>query len=99
MYSILIITDKGLRNKAGFSKEVLEAFKYNFSQPGACTAAINYYRNLFSDARPRHTEKIEKPVLVIWVCMYLCNVYQLYVCKIKILHYGLLIIGRESYTW
>ena len=47
----------------------MEAFKYNFSQPGACSAAVNYYRHLFRNPpRPRHNEKIEKPVLVIWVC-------------------------------
>ena len=44
----------------------MEAFKYNFSQPGACTAAINYYRHLIQ--MPPYSEKIEKPVLVIWVC-------------------------------
>ena len=71
------LTTQGLRNKTGFSNEVLEAFKYNFSQPGACTAAINYYRNIFNAPKSRHSEKIEKPVLVIWVCTMLltCILY------------------------
>ena len=61
---------QGARNKTGFSKEVIEAYKYNFSQPGACTAAINYYRNLsLVSSRPRHNVKIEIPVLMIWVCI------------------------------
>ena len=61
---------QGARNKTGFSKEVIEAYKYNFSQPGACTAAVNYYRNLsLVSSRPRHKVKIETPVLVIWVCI------------------------------
>ena len=78
LYKIIIILviiysiddTQGVRNKTGFSKEVIEAFKYTFSQPGACTAAVNYYRNLsLTSSRPRHNVKIETPVLIIWVCM------------------------------
>ncbi|XP_065906176.1 epoxide hydrolase 4-like [Dysidea avara] len=59
----------GLRNKEGFSKEVMEAFKYTFSKPGAFTAAINYHRNAFKStgrAFRRSSDKVEKPVLLIW---------------------------------
>ena len=57
-------------NKEGFSKEVMETFKYTFSKPGACTAALNYYRMVFKTrARTAHrsNDKIEKPILLIWV--------------------------------
>ena len=50
--------------------EVMEAFKYTFSQPGAFTAALNYHRNGFSAAikeATSNTAKIEKPILLIWV--------------------------------
>ncbi|XP_065906177.1 epoxide hydrolase 4-like [Dysidea avara] len=59
----------GLINKEGFSKEVMETFKYTFSKPGACTAALNYYRMVFKTrARTAHrsNDKIEKPILLIW---------------------------------
>ena len=50
-----------------FSKEDLEAFKYSFSQKGVCTAAINYYRNLFNTESHCLDRKIDVPVLFIWV--------------------------------
>ena len=61
-----------MKHKEAFSKEIMEAFKYVFSQPGALTAAINYYRNMFK-VREKLTNansysgKVEKPVLIIWV--------------------------------
>jgi len=48
----------------------METFKYTFSKPGACRAAINYYRMLPKSRREAlHCSigKIEKPVLLIWV--------------------------------
>ena len=48
----------------------MEAFKYTFSKPGACRAAVNYYRMLPKSRRKalHHSiGKIEKPVLLIWV--------------------------------
>ena len=62
-----------MKNKEAFSKEIVEAFKYVFSQPGALTAAINYYRNMFKvreklTRNNSYSGKVEKPVLIIWVC-------------------------------
>ena len=48
----------------------MEAFKYTFSTPGAFTAAINYHRNAFRStgrALRRSNDKVEKPILLIWV--------------------------------
>ena len=58
---------QGLKNQQNFPKEVLEAFKYSFSQTGVCTAALNYYRNLFNTDNHCHDKKIDVPVLFIWV--------------------------------
>ena len=49
---------------------MIEAFKYVFSRPGALTAAINYYRNMFKIREKlvnSKSGKVEKPVLIIWV--------------------------------
>ena len=44
----------------------LRGIQIQFSQPGACTAAINYYRHLFRNPlRPRHSPKIEN------LCLYI----------------------------
>ena len=48
---------------------MVEAYKYVFSQPGALTAPLNYYRCMFNQ---RGEEKgapkaIETPTLIIWV--------------------------------
>lgn len=56
---------QGIKNQQNISKEVIEAFKYSFSQKGVCTAAINYYRNMFKTKN--HDKKIDMPVLFIWV--------------------------------
>ena len=60
-----------MKNKEAFTAEVMEAFKYVFSQPGALTAAINYYRNMFKirekPVSNSRSGKVEKPVLIIWV--------------------------------
>ena len=47
----------------------MEAFLYTFSQPGACRAAMNYYRNMFKvrDKKGQLRDKVEKPILLIWV--------------------------------
>jgi len=48
----------------------MEAFKYTFSKPGALTAALNYHRNAFKSTGrtlPRSSDKVEKPILMIWV--------------------------------
>ena len=51
------------------SDEVLEAYKYVYSQPGAITAFVNYYRCMFSEkGRNKGAPKmIEIPTLLIWV--------------------------------
>ena len=48
---------------------MVEAYKYVFSQPGALTAPINYYRCMFKQKREKKAapKAIETPTLVIWV--------------------------------
>lgn len=52
-------------NKNNFTKEDAEAYKYVYSQPGAITAPINYYRAIFRSAVPAE-KPIEVPTLLIW---------------------------------
>ncbi len=65
--------EQGPKCKDNFSPEVIEAFLYTFSRPGALTAAINYYRCMFKMEKKRAIDtapppkKIEVPSLVIWV--------------------------------
>ena len=61
----------GVRNLAAFPKESVDAYKYVFSQPGALTAPINYYRCLFSLLSDKAEselakQRIEVPTLIIW---------------------------------
>ena len=60
---------QGLKNKRKFTAEMVEAYKYVFSQPGALTAPINYYRCLFNQRGEKKgaPNAIETPTLVIWV--------------------------------
>ena len=61
---------QGVRNRASFPPEVVEAYKYTFSQPGALTAPINYYRCLHEardDMKPYLNRKINMPTMSIWV--------------------------------
>ena len=48
---------------------MIEAYKYVFSQPGALTAPINYYRCMFKQKGERKgaPKAIETPTLIIWV--------------------------------
>ena len=64
-YSLL----QGLKkNKGSFTAEIVEAYKYVFSQPGALTAPLNYYRCIFKESKiKKSTQKIEVPILIIWV--------------------------------
>ena len=62
----MFIIFKGLKNQSNFTEEMTEAFKYIYSQKGALTPPINYYRNLFT-SRDRVPKNIEVPVLLIWV--------------------------------
>ena len=63
---------QGVRNRAAFSLESLEAYKYTFSQPGALTGPCNYQRSMFlrrnRDGWKAPATPIEVPVLIIWVC-------------------------------
>ena len=73
MPCIMMYSLQGARNTAAFPPEVIEAYKYTFSQPGALTAAINYHRCIFSQVfnqRVQPRQLIEVPSLIIWVCMY-----------------------------
>ena len=45
---------------------MVEAYKYVFSQPGALTAPINYYRCMFKQKMDT-LKAIETPTLIIWV--------------------------------
>ncbi|TVK90588.1 Epoxide hydrolase 4 [Bagarius yarrelli] len=45
--------------------EELEAYLYALSQPGALTAALNYYRNVFSFL-PLKQSEVRSPVLLLW---------------------------------
>lgn len=63
---------QGVRNRAMMPAEVIEAYKYVFSRPGALTPPINYYRNLTIQARAFKKgpfKKINLPVLFLWVCL------------------------------
>ena len=48
------------------TNEVIKAYKYVFSQPGALTPPINYYRNVLSYPKP-NDKQISIPTLLIWV--------------------------------
>ena len=63
------ITLQGLKkNKGNFTAEIVEAYKYVFSQPGALTAPINYYRCMFKMMEMKMgSKKIDVPILIIWV--------------------------------
>jgi len=59
----------GVRNKAAFPPDVVEAYKYTFSQPGALTASINYHRCMFEqleETRAYLRRNIDVPTLIIW---------------------------------
>ena len=51
------------------SRDVLEAYKYTISQPGAVNAFINYYRCMLKQKRGKGatSKMIETPTLLIWV--------------------------------
>ena len=59
---------QGVKNRDQFPVEVVEAYKYTFSRPGALTGPINYYRAMFSspkDSLPREKWTISVPTLII----------------------------------
>ena len=56
-------------NKGNLSDSDMEAYKYTYSQPGALTAYVNYYRAMFTQKRAKRSSQkmIETPTLLIWV--------------------------------
>ncbi|XP_046841692.1 epoxide hydrolase 4-like [Xenia sp. Carnegie-2017] len=60
----------GFGNKANVNDMDFAAFKFAISQPGALTAAINYYRNFFSlclnDGWLQGQKLITSPTLIVW---------------------------------
>ena len=58
----------GVHNKKSFTAEDVEAYKYVFSQRGALTAPINYYRASFfgEESKGSVADKISMPTLLIW---------------------------------
>ena len=61
-----------MKNKGNMTEEMIEAYKYVFSQPGALTAAINYYRCVVKqkEEKRERSKMIDTPTLIIWVCVY-----------------------------
>ncbi len=55
-------------DKTAFSQEDLEAYKQAAAKPGALTAMVNYYRNIFPGFLTNQQEwgKLEIPTLMIW---------------------------------
>ncbi len=71
---------QGAINKDAFPPEIIEAYKYAVSRPGALTGCINYYRCMLKfgitdpiedkeDKMEDTVEKIKMPTLLIWVCV------------------------------
>jgi len=57
----------GVCNKDAISSEDLEAYKYIFSQPGALTGPINYYRCAVENTKHfKKASNIKVPSLIIW---------------------------------
>ena len=61
---------KGLKkNKDKFTAEIVEAYKYVFSQPGALTAPLNYYRCMFKQRKTKfgaHSHPLGEFVAHFW---------------------------------
>ena len=71
----LYLSIQGLmKNKGNMTEEMIEAYKYVFSQPGALTAPINYYRCIMKRRKEQRqsSKLIETPILIIWVCLAKC---------------------------
>ncbi len=55
------------KNPAAFTDEDIDAYKNAFAKRGALTAALNYYRNVFSQGLlERSWSVLEVPALMIW---------------------------------
>ncbi|KAK6484325.1 epoxide hydrolase 4 [Huso huso] len=53
------------RKGCRLTSEDMEAYMYVFSQPGALTGPLNYYRNAFSFL-PLKQQEVKSPVLLLW---------------------------------
>ena len=56
----------GVRKRHAFTAEDVEAYKYVFSQKGALTYPLNYYRANILRSDLSYTGKVTVPTLVIW---------------------------------
>ncbi|GBF79338.1 alpha/beta fold hydrolase [Aphanothece sacrum] len=66
--SIANIFQKTAIDKTAFSQKDLDAYKKAAAKPGALTAMLNYYRNIFKCLlkSPKEWQKISLPILMIW---------------------------------
>ncbi|WP_088241094.1 alpha/beta fold hydrolase [Calothrix rhizosoleniae] len=54
-------------DKTAFTSEDISIFKKAVAQPGALTAMLNYYRNIFKSKRStKNWQKLDMPTLMIW---------------------------------
>lgn len=53
-------------NKNAFSEADIEAYKNAVAKPGALTAMINYYRNVFQGVLSKTYHVLQMPILMIW---------------------------------
>ena len=70
--SLSLCICQGVRNKASFPPDVVEAYKYTFSKPGALTGPINYIRAVYNTPEilfPAEKKMIEIPTLIVWVSL------------------------------
>ncbi|ULT89646.1 hypothetical protein L5515_008069 [Caenorhabditis briggsae] len=57
----------GIRNSQNFTDEDMLAWKHVFSQPGATTGPLNYYRDLFNaPSISRKLQIVQPKVLILW---------------------------------
>ena len=61
-----------MRNKTNITDMDIEAFKFAFSQPGALTGALNYFRNVITlyledDWLSNGHARVTSPTLIVWV--------------------------------
>ena len=56
------------------TEETVEAFKYEFSKPGALTPIFNYHRNMLKLMELGKLQPIEVPTLIIWVSIFSIHV-------------------------
>ena len=66
--SLFLSLSQGPKSNIPNRDEVIEAYKYVFSQPGAFTPPINYYRAMMRyPEKPPNSDPINVPTLLIWV--------------------------------